>query len=74
MKRREMLVTSAGFAASLLSAQQVKQGREHSYLKVGDKAPDFTLPATNNTTFKLSDYRGKKNVVVAFFPAAFTAG
>jgi peroxiredoxin len=74
MKKLALLVVSAGFAASLLSAQQVPQGREHSYLKVGDKAPDFTLPATNNTTFKLSDYKGKKNVVLAFFPAAFTAG
>lgn len=74
MKKLALLVVSAGFVASLLSAQQVQQGREHSYLKVGDKAPDFTLPATNNTTFKLSDYKGKKNVVVAFFPAAFTAG
>ena len=74
MKKLALLVVSAGIAASLLSAQQVQQSREHSYLKVGDKAPDFTLPATNNTTFKLSDYKGKKNVVLAFFPAAFTAG
>ena len=74
MKKLALLVVSAGFAASLLSAQQVQQSREHSYLKVGDKAPDFTLPATNNTTFKLSDFKGKKNVVLAFFPAAFTAG
>ena len=74
MKKLALLVLSLGIAGSTLLAQQVQQGREHSRLKVGDKAPDFTLPATNNTTFKLSDYRGKKNVVVAFFPAAFTAG
>lgn len=42
--------------------------------KVGDKAPDFTLPATINKTQKLSDYLGKKTVVLAFFPAAFTGG
>ena len=74
MKKLAMLVISAGFAASLLSAQQVQQGREHSYLKVGDKAPDFSLPATNNTTFKLSDYKGKKNVALAFYIFAFTGG
>ena len=74
MKKLALLVLSAGFAASTLLAQQVQQGRDHSYLKVGDKAPDFTLPGTNNTTFKLSDIIGKKNVVLAFFPAAFTAG
>jgi len=42
-------------------------------LKVGDKAPDFELPSTTGK-FKLSDYHGKKAVVVAFFPAAFTGG
>lgn len=49
-------------------------------LEVGDEAPDFTLPATGSTAGKgqkpcsitLSDYRGKKNVMIAFYPAAFT--
>ena len=40
-------------------------------LKVGDPAPDFTLRGTGNTTFKLSEHRGK-NVVLAFFAAAFS--
>jgi peroxiredoxin len=47
---------------------------QHTNLKVGDEAPDFTLPDTNNKPVKLSDFRGKKNVVLAFFPAAFTGG
>lgn len=37
-------------------------------------APDFELPSTAGKKVKLSDFRGKKNVVVAFFPAAFTGG
>ena len=49
-------------------------------LEVGDEAPDFELMATGDTAGKgdtkrkirLSDYRGKKNVVLAFYPAAFT--
>ncbi len=49
-------------------------------VEVGDEAPDFELPATGDTAGKggprkkvrLSDYRGKKNVVLAFYPAAFT--
>ncbi len=41
-------------------------------LKVGDMAPDFTLPTSNNENVTLSDYRGKKNVVLAFFPFAFS--
>ena len=40
-------------------------------LKVGDQAPDFQLKGTGKTEFKLSDQRGK-NVVLAFFPAAFS--
>jgi peroxiredoxin len=60
--------------ATGLFAQTVQQSQAHSTLKVGDTAPDFTLPATNNTKVTLADYRGKKNVVVAFFPAAFTGG
>jgi peroxiredoxin len=43
-------------------------------LKVGEVAPDFTLPATDGTKVTLSSFRGKKTVVLAFFPAAFTGG
>ena len=43
-------------------------------LKVGDTAPDFTLPGTDGRTYKLSDFRGKQAVVVAWFPRAFTQG
>jgi peroxiredoxin Q/BCP len=43
-------------------------------LKVGDAAPDFTLKATDGKTYKLSDFKGKQAVVIAWFPAAFTQG
>jgi peroxiredoxin Q/BCP len=43
-------------------------------LKTGDQAPDFTLQASDGKTYSLADYRGKKAVVVAWFPKAFTAG
>ncbi len=43
-------------------------------LKVGDMAPDFTLRATDGKTYKLSDFRGKKNVVLAIYVLAFTGG
>ena len=43
-------------------------------LKVGDQAPDFTLQASDGSTYKLSDFKGKQAVVVAWFPAAFTQG
>ena len=41
-------------------------------LKKGDEAPDFELKGTGGTTFKLGDYRGRKNVVLHFFPQAFS--
>jgi len=41
-------------------------------LKVGDKAPDFTLPAVSGEKIFLSQYLGKKNVVLSFEPAAWT--
>lgn len=49
----------------------------HTNLKVGDTAPDFTISGRMNTSgkdIKLSDFRGKKVVILAFFPAAFTGG
>ena len=40
----------------------------------GDAAPDFTLPATDGSNVSLADFKGKKTVVLAFFPKAFTGG
>ena len=41
-------------------------------VKVGDMAPDFTLPSLSGERISLSDFRGKKNVVISFIPAAWT--
>ena len=41
-------------------------------LGVGDMAPDFRLPDHTGGYIRLSDYRGQSNVVIAFYPAAFT--
>ena len=43
-------------------------------VKVGDMAPDFKLMDQNRKEVHLADFRGKKNVVVAFFIFAFTGG
>ena len=67
---RVLLTTMAlvGALAAGLIAQSAAE------LKVGDTAPDFTLQGTDGKTHKLSDYRGKQAVVVAWFPKAFTQG
>ena len=45
-----------------------------THLKVGDLAPDFTLPNTKGEPVHLADFRGKKNVILAFYVLAFTGG
>lgn len=45
-----------------------------THLKVGDPAPDFTLIDTERKQVKLSELKGKKNVVLAFYVLAFTGG
>ena len=39
---------------------------------VGDSAPDFTLPDLHGNPLRLSDYRGRRNIILSFVPAAFT--
>jgi thioredoxin-dependent peroxiredoxin len=62
------------FAAVLMMATGAHAQTPAPELKVGDPAPDFSLQASDGKTYKLSDYKGKKAVVVAWFPKAFTSG
>jgi cytochrome oxidase Cu insertion factor (SCO1/SenC/PrrC family) len=57
-------------AASFAQVPQTPQTK----LKVGDAAPDFTLTDTEGNKIKLSDFKGKKTVVLAFYVLAFTGG
>jgi len=43
-------------------------------LKVGDPAPDFSLPASDGNTYSLSDFKGRQGVIIAWFPMAYTSG
>jgi cytochrome oxidase Cu insertion factor (SCO1/SenC/PrrC family) len=45
-----------------------------THLKVGQPAPDFVLTDTEGKEVKLSDFKGNKNVVLAFYVLAFTGG
>jgi len=45
-----------------------------SKLKIGDTIPDFEAPATSDLNFKLSDYKGKSNLVIYFYPKDSTPG
>ncbi len=73
MKQVTALALVSLFAGAMFA--QAPQTPPKTNLKVGDMAPDFTLPQTkDNKPVTLSDFRGKKPVVLAFFPAAFTGG
>jgi len=66
-----LLIASAGLFARNSTAQ------DSAMPKVGDMAPDFTLKyfdGNDRKDVKLSDFRGKKNVVLAFYVFAFTGG
>ena len=67
-------------APSPTPARPVAPAAPKTHLKVGDPAPDFNLPSTiigadnRSVRYKLSDLKGKKNVVLAFYVFAFTGG
>jgi cytochrome oxidase Cu insertion factor (SCO1/SenC/PrrC family) len=61
-----LIIAVAGYA------QQPTPPKTH--LKAGQPAPDFTLTDTEGKEVKLSDFKGKKNVVLAFYVLAFTGG
>jgi hypothetical protein len=65
MTRRRALVTAVALTAWLLSGPAVA-------LEVGQKAPDFTLPAPGNKQVKLADLTAKGPIVLYTFIQAFT--
>lgn len=82
MKRYSGVLAGLLLAGSLvmnasLSFAQSEKSAAPEMPKVGDMAPDFTLHHFDGNDLKevkLSDYRGKKNVVLAFYIFAFTGG
>jgi len=63
---------STGFTDNIYQTGKLKPTDSVPKLNVGDVAPDFVLPAVEGGTVSLSQYRGKKNVVISFVPAAWT--
>ncbi|CAN5273748.1 hypothetical protein BH20ACI2_BH20ACI2_00930 [soil metagenome] len=71
--KRILTIMALAMMLAVAAFGQTPQAPE-TKLKVGDSAPDFTLNDTTGNPVKLSDYRGKKNVVLAFYVLAFTGG
>ena len=77
MKRIVTAITSLFLLLALVgrfSAAAQEEAIARTNLKVGDVAPDFTLTSNKWEKVKLSDFRGKKNVILAFYVLAFTGG
>jgi peroxiredoxin Q/BCP len=68
-------LATVGIAAVLgLVSSVTGRAQEPVELKVGDAAPAFSLPGSDGKTHSLADSKGKRAVVLAWFPKAFTAG
>jgi cytochrome oxidase Cu insertion factor (SCO1/SenC/PrrC family) len=72
----KQLLMAALLVASFLPALQAadQPAPPSPKVKVGDVAPDFTLTDQNGNKVSLHDFKGKKNVAVAFYVFAFTGG
>jgi hypothetical protein len=69
-----MIALSNPASVNRLLGQEKKDALPEPAVKVGDMAPDFTLLDTKRNQVSLHDFRGKKNVALAFYIFAFTGG
>ncbi len=80
-----LVVLTLSLQADLIRADEPKNFRQLIYtpenlkpvdsvlaVKIGDPAPDFTLPSIQGKEVTLSQFKGKRNVVLSFVPAAWT--
>lgn len=77
MRHRFVLMAAMLLVVVVSFAQEPKKAPEPLKIKVGDTAPDFTLLAFDGqkvAPVSLHDYKGKKNVALAFYVFAFTGG
>ncbi len=63
---------SEQFKGSIFNPGELKPFDSVTTLKIGDRAPNFTLPSLSGEEISLIQFRGKKNVVISFVPAAWT--
>src|SRR5215469_6419414 len=68
MRKSLCLLAAAGLSFACMSSLSAAE------LKVGDKAPAFSMPGSDGKTYSLDQFKGKKAVVIAWFPKAFTGG
>lgn len=74
MNRIMTAVLIAGMFVPSIRAADKSADAPAPAIKVGDVAPDFTLPDQSGNKVSLHDFKGKKNVALAFYIFAFTGG
>lgn len=74
MTLRTALKVAGSVAVGLVSAITGFRHTSGPELKAGDAAPAFNLPGSDGHTQRLADHTGKRAVVLAWFPKAFTGG
>ena len=77
MNRIILAVTTVFMSVGLTlptAAAEKAATKEKKALKVGDVAPEFELKGSDGKTYKLSDFKDKAGVVVAWYPKALTGG
>jgi hypothetical protein len=68
------VAASASAVLTALFNMATTTGEDRVRLEPGDAAPDFELPGSDGRTYRLRDFAGRRAVVVAWFPKAFTGG
>jgi len=74
MRVKSLVGVGLAAAIGVMSSATGRAQAPAAELKVGDAAPAFSLPGTDGKTHSLADSKGKKAVVLAWFPKAFTGG
>lgn len=68
-----VIIVAAG-ALGVASCGYSEEGETMAKLEIGAPAPPFSLPGSDGNTYSLEEYIGKRAVVIAWFPKAFTGG
>ena len=74
MRFRMLAETARAVATGMTNVVFSRTHVTPNVLRAGDPAPSFSLPASDGATYRLDDFRGRRAVVIAWFPKAFTGG
>jgi thioredoxin-dependent peroxiredoxin len=74
MKLRILAETARAMATGVTNVALGRASASAVVLEAGDRAPDFEAPASDGVTYRLADFLGRKPVIIAWFPKAFTSG